>query len=143
MSRWSSARRAWHRIRHSLWTGLFIIAASTVVRGVFYLPGVVEPYDVPAMEQLAPMDVWAAVWITIGLFGCVAAVARRFGATAISLVLSLHGLQAVLYIASWIQGESPRGYVSALTYLLVVVFVLWAFSRGRSTEVRVDQYRGV
>lgn len=99
------------------WVMLGLIGLSSAARGFFYLPAVVRDSDrLPTVEQFAPLWVWAIVWITGGGVAVVCALLRRWMPLGIGLVIGLPAMWAILYLGSWLQGDSRGGYVTALTY---------------------------
>lgn len=114
--------------------GLLIIGAASIGRGISYSPPVMDPHTKAShvAESWATMDVWAIVWIGIGLLcvGSAFAWRSRAAAVAVGLAVGIHALWSVSFLWGTLAGDSPRGYVSALSYGLIAVLALWAFGRG-------------
>lgn len=127
----------WLRIARDDGTGLAIIGILSALRGISYLPIVVDPSRTPAhtLEGLLPVTWWAWVWIGIGLL-CIAAIPwRRLIPPAVGLAVGIHTLWALSFISSWILTDASRAWVSALGYIGIALLFLWAFSRGKRSEV--------
>ena len=125
------------------WFVLALIGAVHLLRGVFYLPPIVADADrVPAVEAVAPLWAWVVVWFGTGLFAVGAALLRRAMVSAVSLVLSVNVMWALLHFSVWVIGESPRGYMYALTFgmsaLFIVAYYTLLFARIPLQEEEVD-----
>ncbi|MGV0327293.1 hypothetical protein ACUY2E_10205 [Corynebacterium confusum] len=97
-----------------------------------YLPPLVNADRRAAhlLEHLAAPSTWAWVWLAVGLLALTAAAARRLRPLAVGASIGIYILWATSF--TLIGG---RGWVSALSYGSVALLALWAFSRGRMTEV--------
>lgn len=113
------------------WVVLGVIGLATIIRGAFYLPAVVRESDrLPTVERFAPLSVWAAVWITVGVFAVVCAVRRRHLGLGVAVVTALPAGWGTLYLGAWIAGWSHAGYITSLTYLLVACLTLAYYARA-------------
>lgn len=112
--------------------GICILAVGSILRGVFYLPAIVpEGHKIPAIQNVAPLELWAGVWIALGIFGLVSLFAERMQSAAIGLLVAINVAWALLYSGAWIAGVSDRGYITSLSYWIIALLTLWAFGRGR------------
>lgn len=126
----STPRAAWQQRLTTDETGLLIIGVATLLRGVSYLPVVLDQERAPAhfMEQLAPAGMWAWGWLAVGVLCLVSLVAVRAQPIAVGLAVGIHFMWAVSFTVS-----GGRGWVSALSYGAIALMSLWAFGRGRQT----------
>lgn len=122
--------------------GLLIVGLATIARGVSYMPGLVIT-DRPAahyLEGVFPPTVWGAVWIAIGLACIAAMVVPRIMPACVGLAVGVHASWGASFLAAQFFDERlPRPWVTALSYFLICALILWAFGRGRATEVRIDE----
>lgn len=115
--------------------GILILSLSSIVRGIFYAPPVIpEGHRIPAIEGIAPLELWAVVWIAIGIIGIISLAVERLEATAIGLFVSINVAWGLLYIGAWIAGASNRGYITSLSYWVIAAITMWAFGRGRAKQ---------
>lgn len=112
--------------------GLLILGVIATIRGVSYLPFVVEPDRKPLhlLEYVLGSQHWAWLWIAIGVFAVAAVVVDVLRPAAVGLIIGLYALWTVSYL-----GFEPRGWVVALNYAQTAVLALWAFGRGRRTDM--------
>jgi hypothetical protein len=112
--------RAWAFLVRALcsgWVTLGAVGLASAARGFFYLPAVVRDSDrLPTVEDYAPLWVWAVIWIGGGVIAVLCALLRRWMHVGIGIIVGLPIMWSVLYLGSWLQGESRAGYVTALTY---------------------------
>lgn len=136
-------------IRRAFCSGWFVLAlvgTAHLLRGGFYLPPIVADADrVPAVESVAPLWAWVIVWCGAGVYAIGAAVLRRGMVSAVAMVIAVNVMWALLHGSVWLLGESPRGYMYALTFgmsaLLIVAYYSLLFSRmpaPPAEEVRAD-----
>lgn len=120
--------------------GLAIIGMAASLRGISYLPNVVDQSRKAAhfLEGVAPPAVWSWVWIGIGLL-CLAAIPlRRLMPPAVGAGIGLHFMWATSFILS-----GGRGWVTAISYGAITLLALWAFGRGRRQPHReVPDFKG-
>lgn len=122
--------------------GLLICGVATIARGVSYMPGLVAA-DRPAahyLEDVFQPTVWGVVWIAVGL-ACLAAIALpRLTPACVGLSAGIYASWGTSFMAGQFFDERlGRAWVSALSYYLICALILWAFGRGRATEVRIDE----
>lgn len=117
--------------------GIAFLGALSILRGLSYLPVSVDISRTPAhfFEELASPPVWAAVWIALGVLCLAATVAERLVPAAVGGTVGINAAWMFSFIAAWANGESSRGWVSALGYAGVAFLFLWAISRGKRSEV--------
>lgn len=120
--------------------GLGIIGLAASLRGISYLPHVVDQSRKAAhfLEEIAPPAVWSWVWISVGLL-CLAAIPlRRLMPPAVGAGIGLHFMWATSFILS-----GGRGWVTAISYGAITLLALWAFGRGRRQPHReVPDFKG-
>lgn len=77
------------------------------------------------MLQRIPLDVWGVAWIVAGVIAVVCAWAPpgRDAAGFVSLVLIVVPWAAG-YLASWLLGDYPRGWIAAAVWTAIAVPVL-------------------
>lgn len=122
--------------------GLLICGLATVARGVSYMPGLVAT-DRPAahyLEDVLQPTVWGFVWIAVGLACLVAIAIPRLMPACVGLAAGIYASWGTSFMAGQFFDERlGRAWVSALSYYLICALILWAFGRGRATEVRIDE----
>lgn len=122
--------------------GLLICSAATIARGISYMPGFVDQNRRAAhyLESVFQPSVWSVVWISIGLICLIATLSPKLMPTCVGLVVGIHAAWGTSFMAGQFFDERlPRAWVSALSYYLICALILWAFGRGRATEVRIDE----
>ena len=127
----------WLRLFRDDRTGIAFLGGLSILRGVSYLPGSVDTSRSPAhfFEELAGPPVWAVVWITLGVLCLAATAVGRLVPAAVGGTVGIHAAWALSFLGVWVTGESARGWVSALGYAGVAFLFLWAFARGKRSEV--------
>lgn len=135
-------RRVWDKLSRAVTSdaaGLTMLGGAALIRAFSYTPGQGNPNRSPAhwLESLLPMTAWAWVWLIIGIACIVAIWQRRIMPTAVGMIVGLNAAWALSFIAIWAVGESSRGYVSALGYIVTAGLAIWGFGRGRNPEVVV------
>lgn len=125
-------------------TALLILGGGILLRGLSYVPGVFGPAPLggshPA-EFMLPMKVWTAIWVTIGLGCLVAAFANNKIADALGIGFGV-GLNAAWgysFVDSTVFGDSPRGWVSSIGYISIVLLVIWAIWRGKRGDASLEE----
>lgn len=118
-------------------TGIVFLGILAILRGVSYLPASVDISRSPAhfFEELAGPPVWAVAWIALGVLCLAATVVERLIPAAVGGTVGINAAWALSFVAAWATGQSSRGWVSALGYVGVAFLFLWAFSRGKRSEV--------
>lgn len=114
--------------------GLVILGVLAIVRGVSYVPPLVDPSRPPThyMEMLLSPPAWAVVWITIGAGCLVAACWRPLQPLAVGVIVGIHAVWAASFIAATLLGEQSRAWVSSLGYIATVALTLYAYRRGQA-----------
>lgn len=117
--------------------GVFIIGMAALMRGISYMPFMVNPERSPAhlLEHIAPPTMWAWPWLISGVLCLAAIIYPRLTPPAVGAGIGLHFLWSVSFLAM-----GGRGWVTSIGYGAVTALALWAFSRGRlqySAEVPV------
>ena len=127
----------WLRLFRDDRTGIAFLGGLSILRGVSYLPVSVDTSRSPAhfFEELAGPPVWAVVWITLGVLCLAATRAARLVPAAVGGTVGIHTAWALSFLAAWATGATTRGWVSALGYAGVAFLFLWAFARGKRSEV--------
>jgi hypothetical protein len=75
--------------------------------------------------QIMPLHVWGWLWIAAGLIALMSAWLPQGADWAGFLALPLIVLPWMLsYLTSWLQGDFPRGWVSAAVWAVIAVPVL-------------------
>lgn len=124
--------------------GLLICGVATIARGVSYMSGVVDQDRRAAhyLEGVFQPSVWSVVWIGIGLICLIATLSPKLTPTCVGLVVGIHAAWGTSFMAGqFFDDHLPRAWVSALSYYLICALILWAFGRGRATEVRITEER--
>ncbi|OFQ48488.1 hypothetical protein HMPREF2935_00655 [Corynebacterium sp. HMSC076D02] len=113
--------------------GLTILALLTIIRGLSYVPPLINPARTPAhyLEVWASPTLWAAIWVTAGIFCLAATFIPKLLPVAVGLAVGLHAAWAMSFLMGTILGDTPRAWVSALNYLGVVFLALYAYGRER------------
>lgn len=113
--------------------GLTILALLTFIRGLSYVPPLINPDRTPAhyLEGWASPTVWASIWVTVGVFCLAATFIPKLLPAAVGLAVGLHAAWAMSFLMGTILGDAPRAWVSALNYLGVIFLALYAYGRGR------------
>lgn len=120
--------------------GLVICGIATMARGVSYLPGFVSSDRPPAhyLEGILQPYFWAGIWILVGVLCLVAVAVPQVAPMAVGLVVGLHASWGTSFMAGqFFDDRLGRAWVSALSYYLICLLVVWAFGRGRAVEVRL------
>ena len=113
--------------------GLTILALLTIIRGLSYVPPLINPDRMPAhyLEGWASPTLWAVVWVAAGVFCLAATLIPKLLPAAVGLAVGLHAAWAMSFLMGTILGDTPRAWVSALNYLGVVFLSLYAYGRER------------
>ncbi|AZA08687.1 hypothetical protein [Corynebacterium pseudopelargi] len=146
--RWRPAAR---RVRQWAMTdsmAALILGVGMLLRGCSYIPGILGAPPTggshPA-EGTLPISAWGWVWITTGTACVVLAFVRapRCEAIFLSIGVGLHVLWACSFLTAALSGESPRGWVSSLSYFMVAFLALWAIWRGKRGDAPMERdYKG-
>lgn len=99
--------------------GLVLMGLACLARAWSYLePGLTAPPNQLAfVGEIIPFSSYSLVWAGAGVI-CFASVAvRRVMPWGFGLFAGLHLLWALSFFASWLVLESPRAWVSAISYI--------------------------
>jgi hypothetical protein len=131
------------RLRDSLLTdatALVILGAGMIARGVSYSdvagPG---PSGHPA-ESWMTMGTWSLIWVAVGVLCLAIAPWHRTvtAALAVGAGVGLHLLWGLSFLyESWHDGG--RGWVSSISYFMIIALVSWSVWRGSRIEIRVRE----
>ena len=127
----------WLRLFRDDRTGIAFLGGLAILRGISYLPTAADPYRQPAhwLEEITGPPAWAWVWIILVLLCLAATAVDRLVPAAVGGTVGIHAAWALSFLGVWVTGESARGWVSALGYAGVAFLFLWAFARGKRSEV--------
>lgn len=121
-------------------TALVILGAGMIARGVSYSdvagPG---PSGHPA-ESWMTMGTWSLIWVAVGVLCLAIAPWHRTvtAALAVGAGVGLHLLWGLSFLyESWHDGG--LGWVSSISYFMIVALVSWSVWRGSSIEIRVRE----
>ena len=94
--------------------GLTILALLTIIRGLSYVPPLINPDRTPAhyLEGWASPTLWAGIWIAAGAFCLAATFIPKLLPAAVGLAVGLHAAWAMSFLMGTILGEAPRASVS-------------------------------
>lgn len=89
-----------------------------------------QPRTIPVLEHMAPAEVWAGLWMFLGVLAMLCALGTwrsiRFGYVLAYVLPTFWG---AANLASWALGELPAGWVACIVYLgyslLVIVISGW------------------
>lgn len=103
-----------------------------IVRGLAYLPTA----DPPATNQLmpieswAPISVWAALWMTVGVILLAAIFIRRLSIVGMPALTGLLTTWGTAYVVAWAALGFSRAWVTGSLFLMAAVWsgVLSAYS---------------
>ncbi|CAB0634217.1 hypothetical protein ACQQ7I_05170 [Corynebacterium diphtheriae] len=112
--------------------GLLILATSAMLRAWSYAPWQVDQQRRPVhwLESLTTPMVWGGVWAGIAFMLVVAIFCHRLIPIAVGLVVSIHAAWCLSFTWQTLIGESPRAWVTAISYGSTSLLVLWTFSRA-------------
>ncbi|AKN77510.1 Uncharacterised protein [Corynebacterium ulcerans] len=119
--------------------GLAVLSVSALLRAWSYAPWKVDQQRAPVhwLESLTAPMVWGGVWAVIAVVAIAAMVRRCLLPLAVGMVVAMHAAWCLSFTWQTIIGESPRAWVTAISYGSTALLVLWAFSRAYPT-VRID-----
>ncbi|CAB0495598.1 hypothetical protein CIP107534_00552 [Corynebacterium diphtheriae] len=112
--------------------GLLILSISAMLRAWSYAPWQVDQQRRPVhwLESLTTPMVWGGVWAGIAFMLVVAIFCHRLIPIAVGLVVSIHAAWCLSFTWQTLIGESPRAWVTAISYGSTSLLVLWTFSRA-------------
>lgn len=132
------------RVLRSNAMGIIILAASAMARAHSYAPWKVDQQRTPVhwLESFTTPAVWGVVWAVIAVTLLCAIVWEKLTPIAVGMVVAMHAAWCLSFTWQTIIGESPRAWVTAISYGSTAAIVLWAFSRAYpSVRFDIDQKR--
>ncbi|MEJ6548007.1 hypothetical protein PQI66_00425 [Corynebacterium sp. USCH3] len=121
-------RRPRLRVRGCLrnpWVVFTMLGVAMMLRGICYLPPVVQATErIPAVEEYAPVEVWAAIWIIAGLAVVGLSSARRGFRHIVAISATLPAAWGMIFLAAFVTGQSSAGYLTLLTMGTMTVLTL-------------------
>lgn len=140
-----------YRVRDFLMTDAtaqIVMGIVILLRGMSYAPVILGPPPLhgshPA-ENILPLNVWAAIWIGVGVV-CVAAPftrRARLEAASIGAGVFLHMLWGFSFLSLTLLGEAERSWVTSLGYFATAFLVAWAVWRGKRGDYPAYPGEGV
>ncbi|CAB0766285.1 hypothetical protein FRC0104_02433 [Corynebacterium diphtheriae] len=120
------------RIFRSDKTGLAILATAAALRSYSYSPWKLDQNRTPVhwLESLTTPMVWGGVWALISVAVVISIIVPRLIPIAVGLVVSIHAAWCLSFAWQTLIGESPRAWVTAISYGSTSLLVLWTFSRA-------------
>ncbi len=146
-STWRPSARRLRRWAMTDSMAALILGCGALLRGCSYIPGVLgappSSGSHPA-EMTLPIGVWGWVWIAAGVACVLSSLAPlpRTRAVALSVGVALHVMWGGSFLAATWAGESPRSWVSAISYCMVAALVLWAVWRGKRGDMPMAREMG-
>lgn len=126
---------AWFRSDRRVLLVLGIFAAAL---GAFYLPMCVPASaHMPTLEKWVPLWLWAAAWIADSALLLFSAITDRARPTAVAMGSAMPLLWAAIYLGGWLTGDNARGYVTALSFL-----ILWFLMTSRFSVIHDNSAEG-
>lgn len=125
--------------------GVFLILFGVVylLLGYSYLGVTVTPVVRQALRlalNVAPLQVYAWAWVTAGAIcvvsGLVSPARKPIGFTTAVLMPTLW---AVVYMAAWVDGDIPRGWVTAVLFAAIAAAVAVVAGMPEPAALRVRQ----
>ena len=105
---------------------MIIGVAIGIARGTNYtfLPGISDlSGHLLLLDDYIPVWSLGAVWYLAGLLSLCAIFIERLRPLAYGILIGLAALSAIVFLASWILGFSPSGFVSFASYAAKVVMI--------------------
>lgn len=105
---------------------MIIGVAIGIARGTNYtfLPGISDlSGHLLLLDDYIPVWSLGAVWYFAGLLSLCAIFIKRLRPHAYGMLIGLAALSAITFLASWILGFSPSGFVSFASYSAKVVMI--------------------
>lgn len=123
-------------------TVIFLLGLGILVRGLSYTSWLRPPAKgTHPAETVFTMPTWSFVWVIVGAFCIAGAFARRswIATAAFALGVGLNIAWGCSFLFSTVLGDSPRGWVQAINYFIVVLLALWGVWRGQAGEIRIKE----
>lgn len=110
---------------------LILIGAYSLIRGIAYLPFARSsdglPRGLELLSQFFTIELWALVWISIGLFSIFSAITAYKNNVAWALSVSIMIAWGTAYgigaVENLFNGESSREYLTATSYLMPAIVI--------------------
>lgn len=105
---------------------MIIGVAIGIARGTNYtfLPGISDlSGHLLLLDDYIPVWTLGAVWYLAGLLSLCAIFIKRLLPLAYGILIGLAALSAIVFLASWVLGFSPAGFVSFASYAAKVVLI--------------------
>lgn len=111
---------------------LLLFAFGAIARGISYLPVLMSESAQKAhpVEGTLPMSVWAWVWMVTGVAIIISVWWRDAAPLAVGVGVALNVMWGGSFIADAIIRHSARGWLPAVGYISVPIFVLLALRKG-------------
>lgn len=111
---------------------LLLLSLTALVRGLAYIPGVMEPIirALHPVENIASMPVWGWIWAAISLFRFVAAFWQRLSPWGIGLLARINGIWFASYLLDAMFAGHRLNLVLATMHLSLSGVALWSVWRG-------------
>lgn len=116
---------------------LLLLGALAIARGQSYFWVDTAPTGLWAAGDLLPIAMWGWVWIVGGALAVVAVWWPRVLVAAAAIMIAVNVVWIASFLAAWLVGDSPRAYVSAISYghgLLSWLVVPWMVNHVRAYE---------
>lgn len=115
---------------------LILIGVYSLIRGIAYLPFARSsdglPRGLELLSQFFTIELWALVWISIGLFSIFSAITAYKNniawALSVSIMIAWGSAYGIGAVENLFNGESSREYLTATSYLMPA-FVIGILSR--------------
>lgn len=121
-------------------TALVILGAGMIARGVSYSDVAGPGTSGHPAESWMTMGTWSLIWVAVGVLCLAIAPWHRTvtAALAVGAGVGLHLLWGLSFLyESWHDGG--RGWVSSISYFMIVSLVSWSVWRGSRIEIRVRE----
>ena len=108
---------------------LVFLSVTGFVRGLAYIPGVMEPItrSLHPVENVAPMQVWGWIWVALAVFGLVAAFwQQRLSAWGVGLLVGINGIWACSYLLDALLANHLLNLVFSTLHFSLSGVTVWA-----------------
>lgn len=121
---------------------LTVLGLFAILTAWFYTPAAAaSAAGMPVVEHYLPLPVWSAVWAVAGFIMLASVITGRGRVVAVATASAVPLMWAAIYTWGWLLGESPRGYVTATTFLVIALLVTSRFSVLPAPETGGDHAR--